>query len=227
MTSRVQTHDDGYLLLEVLVATVVFALLSVAVFSGVRFSERAWQHADWHRNDMADMAAVHRVLRDAIARAYPEFSVGAVSDRAIAFDGEPDSVALVAPLPAAIETGVMARERFFIAKDHDDRSALFMAWHLDLPPSDGSPSLPDHRVELVGDVRRVAFAYFGRAAPGQQAAWFDRWTGLDHLPDVVRFHITFDDPARSAWPDLLVEPRITMNVACIYDPVATSCRRIQ
>ena len=148
------------------------------------------------------MAAVHEVLHDAIARAYPEFATHLLSDRSIVLEGEPENLALAAPLPRpsrpASWPGNILR-----GAGRPGRSALFMAWHLDLPAADGSATLPDHRVELVDRVRRVTFGYFGHPAPGQQSAWSDRWTGSNHLPEMVRFHIEFDDPARSAWSDPL------------------------
>jgi general secretion pathway protein J len=217
----------GFTLLELLVVTGLLALLSVLVFGGVRFGSLSWAHAERRRLDTADMTAVMSVLREAIDRAYPEFATRALNDRTVAFEGSPDVLALIAPLPAAIEAGVLARETFFVAPDTAGRPALFMGWRLDLPAADDGTLPPEHRVMLIDHVRHVMFRYFGPVTPGRPVDWLDRWSGRDRLPDLVRVHIERDGPASQPWPDLIAEPKATTNVACVYDTVSPQCRRIQ
>jgi general secretion pathway protein J len=219
--------EAGFTLLELLVVTVLLALLSALVFGGLRFGSLSWTHAERRRLNTADMVAVISVLRDAISHAYPEFATSRITDSTVVFDGDPDTLTLVTPLPAAIEAGVLARETFFVAPDIAGHPALFMTWRLDLPASDDSPLPPERRVMLADHVNRVVFQYFGLVASDQPARWIDRWSGRDRLPELVRVHIERDRAVSRPWPDLIAEPKATTNVACFYDPVYPQCRRLQ
>jgi hypothetical protein len=43
---------------------------------------------------------------------------------------------------------------------------------------------------LHGGIDRLAMQYYGAPAPDQPAAWQDRWTGGDRLPDLVAITFT-------------------------------------
>jgi general secretion pathway protein J len=208
------------------VVTALLGLLSVLVFGGLRFGSLSWTRAERHRLDTADMTAALSVLRDAISRAYPEFATRNVDDPTVAFDGGPDILFLVTPLPAAIEAGVLSRETFSVTSDETGHQALFMTWRLDLPAADESAPPRTHRVMLADHLDHVAFQYFGRIGPDQPARWLDRWSGRDRLPDMIRIHIAREKAAGGPWPDLIVEPKATTNVTCLYDPAYSQCRRM-
>ena len=226
MTPRRHIHEQGFTLVELLVAVTLLALLTTLVFGAIKYAARAWAETDHRAITAADLAAVQDVFRHAIGRAYPAFASADPNDREVAFDGADEWLVLVAPLPVAIASGVEARQRFFV--EGEDRSrALVMAWRFDLPASDEPAPLPENRVRLLDHVRSLRFAYYGAADPTQAPSWWQRWSGYTRLPDLVRVHIERDDPALPEWPDLLVAPRATTNTACLYDAVAASCRRFR
>src|SRR5437868_8368536 len=149
-------------------------LLSTLMFSGVRLGAQAWTKVEHRTADFTDIDAVQDVLRRTIASAYPAFASSDLTDRTIAFDGDRASLSLVAPLPAAIEAGVLARERFFVAQNGATQ-ALFMAWRLDLPSSNEGTPLPENKVLLLDHVRTAHFDYFGRRDDREAPIWQDSW----------------------------------------------------
>ena len=218
--------DAGFTLLEILIATALLALLTGLVFWGVRFGAQSWTTVNARTAATADSASVGDLFRRTIRQAYPAFLAADLSDRRVAFEGDSETLALSAPLPDAIEPGVMAWQRFFLAEEHGQRS-LYFAWRLDLPAADGRNGLPENRAKLAESIRSIRFAYFGAINPGDPPQWFDRWSGQASPPELVRIRIESADPRGPIWPDIIVQPRSTTSTACVYDPTDASCRRIR
>ena len=226
MTRQCHPSEAGFTLLELLIAITLLAVLTTLVFGAIKYAAQAWAATDHRAIAAADLSAMEQVLRHAITGAYPAFTSADPTDREIAFDGASEWLALVAPLPAAIASGVEARQRFFIEGEGRSR-ALVMGWRFDLPSSDEATPLPERLIRLLDHVRALGFAYYGAPDPAQAPIWWRRWSGYPRLPDLVRVHIERDEPVSPQWPDLVFETRANANTACLYDAVAAACRRFR
>jgi general secretion pathway protein J len=214
----------GFTLVELLIALTLVGLLTTLIFGGLRLAAQAWSRVDNRADDAADLRAVADVLRHALGAAYPAYASGDPSDRSIAFAGEADTVAFVAPLPDAIGAGIPARLRFFVAAEGRSPT-LVLGWRFDLPAADGGGPLPERRLDLLGHVQEVRIAYFGADAAGNAPHWQSTWTGRDRLPDLIRVRIERDRASLPDWPSLTAEPRAAISSACRYDAVTLGCRR--
>lgn len=226
MKGRPANREAGFTLIEVLVSLVLLGLLTTMVFGGVRFGAQAWTAVSRSTSAAADLDAARAVLRRAIGAAYPAFSSASLADRTVAFEGTEADLALVAPLPAAIEAGILALQRFRVVQD-DHGPALVMEWQLYLPAADAGRPLEVRRVKLLGGIGSVRFSYFGAPAPRQPPAWQDRWVDRTSLPNLVRVHLEPVGAGLLRWSELVVELRATANTACVYDPGELTCRRIR
>ncbi|MGH7029665.1 MAG: prepilin-type N-terminal cleavage/methylation domain-containing protein [Stellaceae bacterium] len=226
MSRRRSGGAAGFTLVELLIALTLVGLLTTLVFGGVRLAARAWGRTDSRAAAAADRWAVADVLREAITAAYPAFVSADLHDRTIAFDGEPRSLALLAPLPQAIAAGAPARLRFYLAGEGRQKT-LVLGWRLDLPSAETGGPLPENRVALLDRVRRIGFAYFGADDPDDAPVWQDRWAQRTRLPQLVRVHLERSDRSLPAWPDLVVAPRAMINTACIFDSLTAGCRRVR
>ncbi len=203
----------------------ILGMLTILAYGAVRFGGLSWTHATIRREQASDYAAVRRLLSDSIRSAYPGYRSSDYTDRRITFDGQPDTLELVAPLPEALTPGIMAAERFERVVS-SGKASLGMAWHLDLPSASGGP-LPSQTVLIARSIARLRFAYLGRVKGDEAPEWFDRWSNMDHLPELVRVQIWKDPEAALPWLDFSVETKTTINTACVYDLESPTCRRVE
>jgi general secretion pathway protein J len=217
--------DAGFTLVELMIAVALMGMLTMLAYGAVQFGNLSWHHIDSSRDADAERTAIRQLLLHAITGAYPGFSSAEYNDRSIAFSGEKEALQLVAPLPEALSPGVMAVEQFSMGRQ-GDRSSLLMSWHLDLPAATGG-TLPSQVVRIASSISAIRFGYFGRVKEGNPPAWFDRWSGLDHLPELVRVQVWRADGGKTPWLDFSAETQTTANVACVYDPQTPICRRLE
>ena len=217
--------EVGFTLVELLIAMALLGMLTVLAYGAVQFGNLSWRHVEARRDADADRAAVRRVLGRAIETAYPEFASPNYADRQIAFDGEPTSLQLIAPLPEALSPGLMAVEKFGLGNGSDSM-LLLMTWRLDLPAATGGP-LPSKITPVARSIASIHLTYFGRSKDGDPPAWFDQWSGMDHLPDLVHVRVWRQGRPNVPWLEFSVAPGTTTNVACVYDLESPTCRRLE
>lgn len=217
--------DAGFTLVEVMVVLALLGMLTVLAYGAVSFGAFAWRRTSEHRAKDADRMAVVRVLRESITRAYPAFRSRNPSDLRIRFNGTKDSLELIAPLPEAIEAGVMARERFYVGA-FEAGPVLCMDWALDLPAAT-SGELKPRVVRLADAVSILQLGYFGAVDRLHGRSWHDQWLDMTALPEMVRARIWRVGDTGAPWIDMTVETRTTTNTDCAYDPLDTTCRRLE
>jgi hypothetical protein len=129
-------------------------------------------------------------------------------------------VTLVAPLPDAIEPGIMARQHLGLVPTTNGLG-LALTWRLDLPGA-GSDPPPTSTALLLGDLRSLRLRYWGAPRPGTTATWQDRWQGQPRLPELISVDIQRGDNTALVFT---VAPLVTNSPACRYYPIGPVCQR--
>jgi general secretion pathway protein J len=198
MTTPDRPAESGFTLLELLVVTVVFGLLTTALWEGLSIGTRGWSQGQRLYDSTAELQGMEDALRRVIARAEP-------SDSGLppSFGGLPDRLRLIAWLPQDggwhrdIEAGLGLNAR------HE----LVLRWRPFRRAACVGDDVSFREEVLAGNVRSVTFSYYGRK--GDVHVWQDGWTAAA-LPLLVRVRIDFIDGART-WPTILVRPLLAGN----------------
>ncbi|HET6518573.1 MAG TPA: prepilin-type N-terminal cleavage/methylation domain-containing protein [Geminicoccaceae bacterium] len=202
----------GFTLLELLVAITLLGLIMTMAFSGLRLGTRAWEAADEREHDVY---LVQQLLRTRLGAAYlsPEFGAtwqSETGEEEPLFDGGPDYVSFVAPLPELFGVGGLYRVTVEAVDEGGGRLALVMSWRLLRVGADVAAALDagaeerDRRVLLDG-LEGVEFAFLGPDENTGEAVWRDGWREQPTLPTLIRLVAEHPD---EPWPPLVVAPRM-------------------
>ncbi|NHO32816.1 prepilin-type N-terminal cleavage/methylation domain-containing protein [Acetobacter fallax] len=185
--------DAGFTLLEILVVTIVFGLLSVALWEGVGIGTRGWALEEHRYGRELEFQGLEDSLHRLIERAE-------LSDPGNpgAFSGQADLLRLISWLPEGngfdheIEAGlgVSGRHELVLRWRHYRRAKC--------PGDDAS----FHEEVLAHGVRAASFSYYGMQ--NGRHVWQSVWSG-QYLPLLVKIKIDFT-ASRDEWPEMLIRP---------------------
>jgi general secretion pathway protein J len=213
------TRHDGFTLLELMVTITLLALLSLLLFSGLRFGARAWDGNQAHGAGMDELRVVRSLLQRELEAAWPAYVTTDPVNPAIDFTGSATAVGFLAPAPQSAQSH--GRARITLAGVHESgHVALVMRARPELAAGNGGGwSEP-----LLRNLAAVRFSYFGATAPGAAPAWRADWPSGRTFPQLVRIHVDFAKGDGRVWPDLIVAPRIEIDSGCLYDYATKYCQ---
>jgi prepilin-type N-terminal cleavage/methylation domain-containing protein len=173
-------RNDGFTLVEVLVALALTALVSLVLLHGIRLAAAGLDRHSRQQQRLDDRRSLDALLRRALGSAARS-----------GFSGGPDGVSF---LGLAEDSGPgLYRVEIILA---DGKLVLRRA----LAEPAGDP----HSAEsvLAADAGAFRLAYFGTQAMGEEPGWHDRWQGLAVPPRLVR--LTFDALGSAVRPPLVI-----------------------
>ncbi len=185
--------DAGFTLLEILIVTMVFGLLSVTLWEGIGVGTRGWSLETRRYGQETELQELEDSLHRLIERAE-------ISDpgNAAAFSGVSDRMRLIAWLP---EEGGFSHEieaGFGINARHD----FILRWRPFRRAECPGEEAPFHEEILAHGVRAVSFSYYGMQ--NGHHLWQSAWTS-HALPLLVRISFAFMTPQKD-WPDIMIRP---------------------
>jgi general secretion pathway protein J len=216
-----RTGEAGFTLVELLVALALFGLLSTALFGSIRFGMTAWMRGTTRADQVDQILHAQNLLRGLIEEAYPLFRPAVPFGGHVEFDGTQQSLDFLSSTPIA--RGADGRSRFRLAIERrGDGANLVLTSSLELAwPERGAQ--PVGAVLLAG-VGGVELSYFGVTGADRIATWHDAWRGQSTLPQLTRIRVRFAGGDSRIWPELVIAPRLTADVGCVYDPLTNRCR---
>ena len=185
------TRDDGFTLLEVLVAVLVAGVLFALLGQGMQFGLRTVQVQAAARDREGDIDAVDRTLRRLVQSAdpgvYPEPATLHGTAQTVAFTTVLSSRYAGPSQPTDVALSV-------------EGGRLLLRWtpHRHVVPL-GPPPPPTTEVLLDG-VEGLDLSYWRRDA------WVPEWQNQEMLPELVRIRLRFDPHNGRHWPPILVAP---------------------
>lgn len=176
----------GFTLIEMLIAMVLLAMISVGLFTALRFSGRALGIGEERAAAHEETAAARRFLQDRLGEARNVLLATGPREQSPAFLGRPDGVRFVAPMPAEISYGGWYLFDFaFDPAGADSRLRFALYRQRRLHDLGRDPRVRERRL-LPG--LEPHFRYYGRSAVGVDAPyeWRENWRERSWLPDLIR-----------------------------------------
>jgi general secretion pathway protein J len=204
--------EQGFTLLELLVAITLLGLLMAALFGGLRLGARVWETGEARLDASARVQVVQDFLRQRLAAAVPFEVVMLAEDGRpeLAFRGTGDELRFAGVLPDHLGAGLYLMQLTVAAGGDDgERRDLVLRWQpLDLEgDSPEAPPEPEERVLLAG-IETLELAYFGTQDRREAPDWWPEWTQQDVLPGLVRVVLRFPPDDLRHWPELIVQPMV-------------------
>lgn len=190
---------EGFSLLEVLAALALLALLLLGVYSGVSSSSAAVRHGAAAIDRLDEIRGARDFLRRELVSATSMPWALDAHDLPIVFEGAPDAVRFVAPLPGYLGKTGMQMVSARIVDDADHVTQHIEVSFAPLPTAAVKPPVVTAEPLLTG-MTGLSFRYADAAG-----VWHERWRDRSLLPSLVE--IVGRDRKRSSWPRLTAAPR--------------------
>ena len=214
----------GFTLLELIVALVLFALLSGVLFGSLKLAGRSTDSGEAKADAVSSMRLAEDFLRSNLAQEHPQ-RMRKIVQFPLLFTGTQDELRYASELPARVAGGGIWFFRLAVRSD-DPKSPLVLERMI---PDLSATSTPEFgaadRSVLAEGIAKLAIGYYGRES-GDMAAttptWRDRWDDTQRLPLLIRIDVT---PQRGRpWPSLYVAPREGPEAGCrAWDEARGQC----
>lgn len=187
--------DAGFTLLEIIVVTLVFALLSTALWQGSATGVRGWALEQKTFENMNELQGMEDTLRRIVSRAE-------LSDPGLppAFTGANDRLSLISWLPQ--QNGYADEIEAGVGVDAEHR--LVLRWRPYRRARCGTAEQTFHEEILARNIQSITMSYYGRK--DTYHGWRSDWSRPD-LPLLIRIHIA-PMAAGAQWPDILIRPNL-------------------
>jgi general secretion pathway protein J len=211
----------GFTLVELLIALLLFSLLSVALFGSVRAGTAAWSRATSRADESDHSLHAQDLLRHLIENAYPLYLLDNANSGHVDFAGSASSLSFLSVAPMALGNGGRSRINLAVER-HGDGVDLLIESKPELAIV--SNEAEKARKPLLTGASAVAFSYFGKTPADRSAVWRNDWANRAELPRLIRVEAHFQANDMRDWPDFIVAPRIMADVRCVLDQFTTRCK---
>ena len=203
---RYKPTQTGFTLLEVIIATVLLAVIMTLLLGGMRVGADSWEQGERLAERASRLLVVDNFFRSHLSDVKPLFEsptdtrqIG--SPPILLFSGGSDWLEYAGTLPPQVRGGVY-KFRLHLIED-GERNDLKLALR---PFSTGEkgPSEPIEDVLVLENVKSLRFSYFRKNNVSGESKWIEEWKE-NFLPSLIRIEVALRNEPE--WPPIVVAPR--------------------
>ncbi|MCY3751505.1 MAG: prepilin-type N-terminal cleavage/methylation domain-containing protein [Gammaproteobacteria bacterium] len=194
---------NGFTLLEVLIALVLFSFLLIMLYSSLYGAGRNWRVSEMRARENDDKRFVLSFIRKRIEQLAPVIQADTHGNHRVIFLGDDSSLQFVSSLPAQGAAAGIFFMKLQLRQDELMLSHLPLA--RDKTMFGGDIFTGAEEISLARNIGAIGLDYFGQGGADSAPAWRDDWHIRERLPELVRVRIVSD--SHSPWPELLIAVR--------------------
>lgn len=188
----------GFTLIELLVGLSLLALMTLALFSALRFGTTSWERVEEKSVQVVDLAIVEGALRRTLGGAFP-VRTGLPTETKIGFEGASNRVIFFTTLPAHFAGGGMSLVELALqdpkVAGSDGRDLVIRHAAQIGKEMEFQPGVDVQTNRLLSGIQAVEFSYFGAESDFVAPRWTDRWESVARLPRLIKVRLSFASPS--------------------------------
>ncbi len=191
MSHEQETAEEGFTLVELLVAMSLLAILSGLFVNTIVLSKKMAGVSD-RLLSSRELYSVENYLRRDLKQAFKVFRLDRQA-RALRleFRGTSDRLELVLPANVDVEYGGL-RYVSFLTDANADAGARFITRRRPVRATvQSSRPVKTSEVVLLEEISKISFRYFGSQPDNgrHKSGWFDTWDSVAQIPQLVELNI--------------------------------------
>ncbi|EXJ17110.1 prepilin-type N-terminal cleavage/methylation domain-containing protein [Imhoffiella purpurea] len=222
-----RSPNQGFTLVELLIALAIIGLITLLLFSGLRLGSRAWEAVDAAALRTGDLRLAHGFLRTSLSQ-MRTLSTTFDGEQILLFNGDSRHIEFAAPLSDRVGIPGIYVLRLALEDDRERPSLVLTRWLFhpevlaggdDYPPwepleRERGMSLAGFETDmdagggafgrtlLLEQVKVLDIAYYGLADGDSEPQWHEEWMKQTQWPFVIRIRLWSQT---QTWPDLFVD----------------------
>lgn len=190
----------GFTLIEMLVGMALLGMLTLVLFSALRFGTQSWERTEEKSLQVVDLAIMESLLRREMGKAFP-LRVGLASENKVAFEGDERGVRFFTGLPAHFSTGGLSLVEVRFHPDSgtaDTKGGKLKFRHAlqDGLETDFTSSQRPQETSMLAGLSEVSFSYFGVSSDQGEPVWRTSWSDSGRLPMLVKMTLQLPSGGR-------------------------------
>lgn len=190
--------QQGFTLLELLIAMTLMGLILAILYGGLRLGMRSWEVGGQRAEQINEMRLVQDFIRRQLTQSMAVFRTDEDAERVTVFAGEPEQLTTVTPMLLFLKLGGLYVVQFDMVEEGDN-GQLRMRWY-PYRPNAQEEEIETQQAVLLSGVSELKWAYFGSREDGQEPSWYERWENNQRRPELVRLSLVVRE---EPWPDLV------------------------